>query len=118
MQEWLFNLFAIDNWAEFWWVILGFTAQMMFTARFLVQWIASERARRSYVPVAFWYLSILGGALLLSYAIYRQDIVFISGQALGLIVYIRNLALIFRARREDTVTQQTQDDAVADAPFK
>lgn len=99
MQEWLFTLLAIDGWVEFWWVVLGLSAQLAFSARFVVQWIASERAGRSYVPVAFWYLSIVGGTMLLSYAIYRQDVVFILGQAFGVLVYTRNLMLIHRSRR-------------------
>jgi lipid-A-disaccharide synthase-like uncharacterized protein len=76
------------------WVILGFVAQGFFTMRFVVQWIASERARRSVIPVAFWFFSIGGGALLLVYALYRRDPVFIAGQALGLVVYARNLYFI------------------------
>ncbi len=81
------------------WVVLGFVAQAMFTGRFIVQWIASERARRSVVPVAFWTLSLAGGALLLVYAIHRRDPVFIAGQAAGLIVYLRNLKLIANEKR-------------------
>ena len=80
------------------WLGLGFLGQAFFSARFLVQWIASERLRRSVVPRAFWWLSIAGGAALLAYAIYRRDPVFILGQAAGLSVYGRNLVLI---RRED-----------------
>jgi lipid-A-disaccharide synthase-like uncharacterized protein len=76
------------------WVALGFIAQAFFTMRFLVQWIASERARKSVVPVAFWFFSIGGGALLLIYALYRRDPVFIAGQAFGLIVYFRNVYFI------------------------
>jgi lipid-A-disaccharide synthase-like uncharacterized protein len=76
------------------WVVLGFVAQGFFTMRFVVQWIASERARRSVIPVAFWFFSIGGGVLLLIYALYRRDPVFIAGQALGLLVYIRNLYFI------------------------
>jgi lipid-A-disaccharide synthase-like uncharacterized protein len=76
------------------WVILGFLAQGLFTMRFVVQWIASERARRSVMPVAFWFFSIGGGVLLLVYALYRRDPVFIAGQALGLLVYTRNLYFI------------------------
>jgi lipid-A-disaccharide synthase-like uncharacterized protein len=76
------------------WVILGFVAQAFFTMRFVVQWIASERARKSVVPVAFWFFSVGGGALLLVYALYRRDPVFIAGQALGLVVYVRNLYFI------------------------
>ncbi|OAF05722.1 hypothetical protein AYJ54_02155 [Bradyrhizobium centrolobii] len=76
------------------WVALGFIAQAFFTMRFLVQWIASERARKSVVPVAFWFFSIGGGVLLLIYALYRRDPVFIAGQAFGLIVYFRNVYFI------------------------
>lgn len=81
------------------WVIWGLVAQFMFTMRFVVQWIASERARRSIVPIAFWFFSLAGGSLLLTYAIIRQDPVFILGQSLGLLIYMRNLWLIFAERR-------------------
>jgi len=83
-----------------WWVLLGFIAQAFFTARFAVQWIASERAGRSVVPLAFWLLSIGGGVLLLAYALYRRDPVFIAGQAFGVFVYARNLYFVLRERRE------------------
>ena len=76
------------------WVALGFVAQAFFTMRFVVQWIASERARKSVMPVAFWFFSIGGGTLLLIYALYRRDPVFIAGQGLGLLVYIRNVYFI------------------------
>ena len=75
------------------WVIVGFVGQLVFSARFLVQWIESERAGRSVVPGAFWYLSILGSALLLSYALWRRDVVFTLGQSMGFFVYARNLVL-------------------------
>lgn len=81
------------------WVIWGFVAQFMFMMRFVVQWIASERAKRSIVPIAFWFFSLAGGTLLLIYAIVRQDPVFIAGQGLGLLIYSRNLWLIFAERR-------------------
>ncbi len=82
------------------WVVLGLAAQALFTMRFVVQWIASERARRSVVPVAFWFFSLGGGVLLLIYALYRKDPVFIAGQAFGLLVYLRNLYFIRIGRRE------------------
>ena len=82
-----------------WWVLLGFAAQALFTLRFLVQWIASERAGRSVIPLAFWVFSIGGGMLLLVYALYRQDPVFIAGQAFGVIVYVRNLYFVMRDRK-------------------
>jgi lipid-A-disaccharide synthase-like uncharacterized protein len=103
MTDTIFAFLSIDSWAEFWWVVLGLTAQLAFSMRFIVQWIASERAGRSFVPVAFWYLSIVGGTMLLSYAIYRQDVVFILGQSMGLIVYVRNLVLIRRVRKADKI---------------
>lgn len=81
------------------WVLLGFLAQACFTMRFVVQWIASERAKRSVVPVAFWFFSLFGGGLLFIYAIQRQDPVFIAGQGMGLIIYVRNLWLIANERR-------------------
>ena len=81
------------------WVVLGFAAQACFTMRFVVQWVASERAKRSVVPVAFWFFSLFGGTLLLIYAIQRQDPVFIAGQGMGLVIYLRNLWLIFNERK-------------------
>ncbi len=81
------------------WVILGFVAQGFFTARFAVQWIASERAGRSVVPMSFWLLSMGGGVLLLAYALYRRDPVFIAGQGFGVFVYARNLFFVMRERR-------------------
>ncbi len=78
------------------WLVVGFAGQALFTSRFVVQWIASERRHRSVVPVAFWWLSLCGGALLLAYAVSRRDPVFILGQIGGLAVYSRNLLLIRR----------------------
>ncbi|MGA1867979.1 MAG: lipid-A-disaccharide synthase N-terminal domain-containing protein [bacterium] len=80
------------------WLTLGFIAQGIFAARFLVQWIASERAGRSIVPIGFWFLSISGGLLLCMYAIWRKDPVFILGQSMGVFIYSRNLCLIYRER--------------------
>lgn len=78
------------------WLIVGFTGQLFFTARFLVQWLTSERARRSIVPKAFWYFSVGGGITILCYAIHREDPVFIVGQASGLLIYLRNIYFLSR----------------------
>lgn len=75
------------------WYAIGFLGQLTFGSRFFVQWIASERARRVTIPNLFWYLSLLGGVALFAYALHRRDPVFATGQGLGLIVYVRNLAL-------------------------
>jgi lipid-A-disaccharide synthase-like uncharacterized protein len=81
------------------WLGIGFLGQALFSMRFLVQWIHSERQRKSIIPVAFWYFSLLGGITLLAYAIHREDPVFIAGQAGGLVIYSRNLYFVLRERR-------------------
>jgi len=83
------------------WLGVGFLGQVMFSMRFLIQWLVSEWRRRSIVPIAFWYFSLAGGVTLLSYAIYREDPVFIVGQGAGLVIYARNLYLIHRNRQEE-----------------
>jgi lipid-A-disaccharide synthase-like uncharacterized protein len=88
---------------------LGFLAQGLFSARFLVQWIASERAGRSVVPLSFWLFSVAGGGLLLLYAIFRKDPVFILGQAAGLIIYLRNLFLIYKERAQLTLSNKGRE---------
>lgn len=81
------------------WLTIGFAAQAMFSMRFIVQWIASERARRSIVPEVFWYFSAAGGAMLFAYAIYRMDPVFILGQGTGLAIYARNIYFIWAEKK-------------------
>lgn len=82
------------------WVLIGFLGQFLFMMRFVVQWVHSERLKKSVVPVAFWFFSLGGGSILLIYAIYQRDPVFIMGQGLGLLIYLRNLALIFGSAPE------------------
>ena len=81
------------------WLAVGLVGQACFFSRFLIQWIATERRRQSVVPVAFWYFSLAGGIILLAYSLHRQDPVFILGQAVGLVVYVRNLYFITRQDR-------------------
>ena len=85
------------------WLVVGFLGQGLFSARFLVQWLVSERKKRSVIPVAFWYFSILGGVTLLVYSVHQQDPVFIFGQGLGLLIYFRNLYLVMRHTRKQAV---------------
>lgn len=82
------------------WLIMGFVAQAIFGGRFIVQWIASERAGRSVVPISFWFLSLFGGVLLFCYSLHRKDPVFIFGQALAVLIYLRNLYLIHKERQK------------------
>lgn len=82
------------------WMLFGLVGQVAFFMRFFVQWIASERAKRSVIPVSFWYFSLIGSAILLTYAIHRRDPVFILGQSIGSFIYVRNLIFIKREHAE------------------
>ena len=84
------------------WVIIGFIGQFMFTMRFMVQWIASEKVQKSVIPTSFWIFSILGGSIVLAYAIHKEDPVFIVGQAAGLLIYFRNLYFVKRSPQNDS----------------
>lgn len=89
---------------ETWWLLLGLLGQGLFMMRFVIQWLHSERQRKSVVPLSFWYFSILGGVTLLVYSIYRKDPVFILGQMLGIGIYLRNLVLIRSEKHADART--------------
>jgi lipid-A-disaccharide synthase-like uncharacterized protein len=94
------------TWAPFslppsYWVAIGLAGQALFTMRFVVQWIATEKKKKSVIPPSFWYYSIFGSAILLCYAIYRQDPVFILGQAFGSTVYVRNLHFIRKEKARE-----------------
>jgi len=96
------HLFSLSNF-ELYFLIIGFGGQALFASRFIVQWIYSERLGVSSIPIIFWYLSILGGLLLLVYAISRMDPVIITGQMFGLLIYIRNLILIYRKKNSENL---------------
>jgi len=87
--------------AEAFLLVVGLVAQAMFSARFLVQWLVSEKRRESVIPLAFWYLSLCGGVMLFCYAVMRKDPVIMLGQGTGIFIYSRNLWLIYRKRRAD-----------------
>jgi len=99
MMDTFAGLLGAGNRVELIWICIGLFGQILFTMRFVVQWLASEKARRSVMPVSFWWFSIGGAAILLAYAIYRTDPVFILGQTLGFFIYSRNLWLIRGERR-------------------
>jgi len=93
--DFLYNVFILKlNWL----VLVGYAGQVLFSMRFLVQWVASERARKSVIPIAFWFFSIGGGLLLFAYALSIKDPVFILGQGFGVFVYGRNLYFVYRER--------------------
>ncbi|NRB00727.1 MAG: lipid-A-disaccharide synthase N-terminal domain-containing protein [Rhodobacteraceae bacterium] len=91
LYEWL----RVDTPRDLIWLAIGLVAQLMFSARFLVQWISSEREKKSVVPVSFWWLSLFGGAMLFIYGLERGEPVILLGQSFGIIVYARNLWLIY-----------------------
>ncbi len=86
------------------WIIFGFFGQALFFMRFFVQWIASELKKESVIPIQFWFFSIGGGSILFIYAVHKQDPVFIVGQATGLIIYLRNLVLIYKKKAQDATS--------------
>lgn len=92
--HWIMRLLLVDSWPKVWLAIFGLTAQAVFMSRMLIQWIATERARASVVPIAFWWLSLVGAMMLLAYGILDRDIVIIAAQMFGFVVYARNLWFI------------------------
>ncbi len=82
------------------WLCVGFGGQFLFFMRFLLQWIVSEKQKRSVIPIAFWYYSIVGSAILFIYALHKKDPVFILGQSMGIFIYVRNLYFIYREKLE------------------
>ena len=92
------NIFHELSNIEIFFLVIGFVGQGLFASRFVIQWIYSEKKGESYIPIVFWYLSIFGGIGLLTYAIFRKDPVIILGQSFGIIVYLRNLILIYRKK--------------------
>ena len=98
-QNPLFRLFNITSWRSFIWIAVGLGGQLIFSARFLVQWITSERARKSVVPTVFWWISLFGALLMAVYFIWRRDVVALVGQAAGVVIYARNIRLIYKEQR-------------------
>ena len=96
--HWLMHLLLVDSWVKVWIALFGLSAQGIFMSRMVVQWIATERAKRSVIPVPFWWLSILGATMLLIYGILDRDIVIILAQTFGFVVYARNLWFIYAER--------------------
>ena len=95
--------------SNYFWMAVGFIGPILFSMRFFVQWIASEKKKASVVPVSFWYYSIAGGAVLLVYAIHQKDPVFIAGQGLGVVIYLRNLYLIHSRPKKDALSKIAAD---------
>ena len=92
------------------WMTLGFVGQLVFGARFILQWVVSEYKKKSYIPVAFWYLSLVGSIMLLAYSIHKKDPIFILGFALNAFIYIRNLHLIYKHKQTGEVPVIEKDE--------
>jgi len=100
-RHWLLIAFNISSWWNMAWIAVGFGGQAAFFGRMMLQWVVSERSRQSVVPAAFWWLSLLGGAALFSYFVWRRDVVGVLGQSTGVVIYARNLRLIYKSRRRE-----------------
>jgi len=107
--NWLFRVMNITSWTSVVWVGLGLLAQAAFSARFLIQWIVSEKERKSVVPEIFWWMSLAGGIGLFVYFAWRQDIVGVLGQSSGLVIYARNLRLIHKQKRREKRKREAGD---------
>jgi len=105
----IFRLLNITNWGSAAWVALGFIGQLAFSGRMLLQWFVSEKRRESVVTIGFWWMSLIGGAILFTYFVWRQDIVGVLGQSTGVIIYARNIRLHYKKqRREEKLAQKEQ----------
>lgn len=102
----LLAYFKIHSTSDLVWLGLGVIAQLMFSLRFIIQWLVSEKAKRSVMPTAFWWFSLIGGLMLLAYGVHRGEPIIILGQGLGIIVYIRNLMLVHQGRKTDLPTER------------
>jgi lipid-A-disaccharide synthase-like uncharacterized protein len=97
-RSWLLQLCNVTSYTNLAWVALGLGGQLVFAGRMIVQWLASEKRRQSVVPPAFWYMSLGGGLCLTAYFLWRHDLVGVLGQAMGLVVYVRNIRLLMLHR--------------------
>jgi lipid-A-disaccharide synthase-like uncharacterized protein len=95
----ILRFFGIDSASDLAWLIVGLFAQIMFSLRFIIQWLSSEKEKRSVIPTAFWWFSLFGGLTLFVYGLHRREPVLILGQAMGVVIYARNIALIYRSQR-------------------
>lgn len=103
----LFRLFNITSWGSLAWVAIGMGGQVLFAGRTLVQWFISEKERKSVVPTVFWWMSLIGGAALFAYFAWRQDVVGVLGQCSGVVIYARNIKLIYKHRRRAAAAVET-----------
>lgn len=116
---WVFRILNISSWGGVAWVVLGIGGQLAFTARMLIQWIRSEREKKSVIPVTFWWLSLVGATLMIVYFIWRKDVVGVAGQTTGFYVYLRNLVLIYRPNKPDSLeSSRSEDDAQDESASK
>lgn len=115
-QNWVFKVLNITSWWNVVWVGIGMMGQIAFSGRMILQWLTSEKHRRSVISESFWWFSLIGAALLFSYFVWRQDPVGILGQAPGIVIYARNLRLIYKQRRRDA-RQAAADNGSQTEPY-
>lgn len=109
-HNWVFALLNITSWGSLAWVCVGFGGQAAFTGRMAVQWLVSERQKQSVVPESFWWMSLFGGVMLFSYFVWRQDLVAVIGQTSGVVIYARNIRLIYKKRRREARAAAAAED--------
>lgn len=116
-ENWIFRKLNITSWAGVAWVAFGFLGQAAFTGRMLLQWFVSERKKQSVITVGFWWMSLIGGAILFSYFVWRQDIVGVLGQSSGVVIYARNIRLHYKQRRREArqAERENRRNAAGDA---
>ena len=115
-RTWIQRFLNISGWLGLIWVAIGFVGQLLFAGRMVVQWIISEKQRRSVVPPVFWWMSLIGASMLLAYFLWRRDVIGVLGQGLGWVIYIRNLHLIYRNRRKVATTVDAAPEPELDRP--
>lgn len=98
----LFRALNITSWTGVAWVAIGFVGQLVFAGRTFVQWVASERQKRSVIPDIYWWMSLVGAVMLFVYFVWRQDLIAVLGQSSGVVIYARNLRLVFKQRRRES----------------
>jgi lipid-A-disaccharide synthase-like uncharacterized protein len=115
-RPWLLRIANASQWASLVWVSIGLLGQTLFMGRMLIQWVVSEKERRSHITPAFWWFSLIGGAMLFAYFVWRQDPIAILGQSTGVVIYARNLRLIYKQRRRDARAAAQAEPTVSSDP--
>lgn len=114
LERTLLGFFNISSWTNFAWVAVGLLGQIAFFGRMFIQWVISEKSRKSQVPEVFWWLSLIGGVFLFTYFVWRVDVVGVLGQSTGVVIYARNLRLIHKHKQREARGSESTEDPAGD----